>query len=116
MQPSRTATECEVDLVRKTTRLCDRAQTLDTEKPAGVTHARLNIMLDPSLPHVRIAQRSLALRPAHSRRHLYVTSYSRFGLAPSAQDHEVVNIGHEARAEELRSSPNICHPSTNRRM
>jgi len=41
VQPSRTATECEVDLVRKTTRLCDRAQTLDTEKPAGVTHARL---------------------------------------------------------------------------
>ena len=50
MQPSRTATECEVDLVRKTTRLCDRAQTLDTEKPAGVTHARLTLRLTRASP------------------------------------------------------------------
>jgi hypothetical protein len=27
-------------------------------------------------PPLRIAQRSLALRPAHSRRHLYVTRYT----------------------------------------
>src|SRR6202042_3109925 len=76
VQPSQTATECEVDLVRKTTRLCDRAQTLDTEKPAAVTDARLNLTLDPERPHVRIAQRSLALRPEHSRGHLYVTCYT----------------------------------------
>ena len=39
-QPSRTATVCEVDRARKRAASRDRAQTSDTEQPAGVTDAR----------------------------------------------------------------------------
>src|SRR5262249_20823120 len=38
-----------------------------------------------------------------------------FGFALPAQDHEVIGIGHDARAEALLQ-PSIFHPSTNRRM
>src|SRR5580700_2368029 len=75
VQPSRTATECEVDLVRKTTRLCDRAQTLDTEKPAGVTHARLTLRLTRASPcedcsaFTRVAARTLAPSPIRDQLH-----------------------------------------------
>src|SRR5271154_398491 len=39
----------------------------------------------------------------------------RFGLAPSAQDHEVVGVGPEPRAK-ASLKPEHFHPSTNRRM
>ena len=39
----------------------------------------------------------------------------RFGVAASAQDHEVVGIGDQASAE-TRSRPSFFQPNTNRRM
>src|ERR1700738_1250820 len=38
-----------------------------------------------------------------------------FGFASPAQDHEVVRVGHDARAK-TSPSPSFFHPSTNRRM
>jgi len=39
----------------------------------------------------------------------------RFGVAPPAQDHEVIGIGDKASAKTF-SRPSFFHPNTNRRM
>ena len=74
MQPSRTATVCEVDRARKRAASRKRAQNLGYR----INRWRLITRNDPldSHPLMCLAQRSLALRPAHSRRHLYVASYT----------------------------------------
>ena len=75
VQPSRTATVCEVDRARKRAASRKRAQNLGyrTNRWRLITRKRTT-RLSPA--HVRIARRSLTLRPAHSRRHLYVTCYT----------------------------------------
>src|SRR5208282_5892449 len=75
VQPSRTATVCEVDRARQRAASRKRAQNLGyrTNRWRLITRKRPT-RLAPA--HVRLARRSLALRPAHSRGHLYVTRYT----------------------------------------
>src|SRR6202142_1871222 len=89
-----------------------------------------------AVPHMRLARRSLALRPAHSRRHLYVTRYTegfshfvtsmtapvasgwsgrRVGLAPTGKRRLLTthaNSGHSGRlAEQVASTLSTHSPS-----
>ena len=128
MQPSRTATVREVDRARKRAASRERAQNLGyrTNRWRLITR---NDPLDSPPAHVRLARRSLALRPAHARRHLYVASYTegfshfvtsmtapvasglsvrRVGLAPTGKRRLLTahaNSGHCPRACPFRSLP-----------
>jgi hypothetical protein len=76
VQPSRTATGCEVDRARKRAASRKPAQNLGCRTINRWRLITRNDPLDSHLLNVRLARRLLALRPAHSRRHLYVTCYT----------------------------------------
>src|SRR5208282_6400719 len=71
VQPSRTATVCEVDRARKRAASLKRAQNLGYQ----TNHWRLAPGNDP-LTLTCSCEDCSALRPAHLRRHQYVTCYT----------------------------------------
>src|SRR5271167_5067177 len=76
VQPLRMATECEVDLVRRRPGCAIGLRPWIPKHPLEFYSCATEPYPCPEPLHVRPAQRSLALRPAHLRRHLYVTCYT----------------------------------------